>query len=287
MIAYSRRATKGLAYFWRPWNDIDIYVEDTAYTNMYKIMISNILRGKAKVNKLFPAGGKEEVLKICRECQEYSLRKTLFLVDGDLTTLTGEQVPQLKYLYQLSVHCAENLVVLERAITEVAFECSGSMNMPEIREELRFETWKKDVVSKMFPLYQVFAAAAILRVGAKSVSVNARALVDGTLPSETALSSEFVQNEKRRVEETCIESVGREEYEEAIQKVCSRSPRSVEEQFKILSGKYVLLPLLDYHLREKVGFRDHGKVLKNRLARYSAGDPDPGFAKIVKKVANE
>ena len=53
MIADSRRAIVVLAYLFRPYNDIDVYVEDETCRNMYVLLINRILEGRARVVQYF------------------------------------------------------------------------------------------------------------------------------------------------------------------------------------------------------------------------------------------
>ncbi len=64
MIQYSSRAIKGLAYLFRRYNDIDVYVEDETCKGLYEILFERMLDRKARISRVFQLRGKEKVIEI-------------------------------------------------------------------------------------------------------------------------------------------------------------------------------------------------------------------------------
>src|SRR5690242_18796316 len=97
LTKYSLKAIKGLSFLFRRYNDIDIYVEDTANRNMYEVLFNRMLEGHAKVERIFQLGGREAVIASCKNDQQDTHRKRIYIVDGDFDYLLGNSPPNLKY----------------------------------------------------------------------------------------------------------------------------------------------------------------------------------------------
>src|SRR5687767_2319829 len=122
MITYHRRALKALAFLFRPYNDIDVYVEDKVIRNVYEVILTRLLANRARVTRIFSLGGRTEVIEAARRAATGGNRCELYLIDGDLDLLKGVSAPEITGLYRLNVYCAENLVLCPDACVEVAYE---------------------------------------------------------------------------------------------------------------------------------------------------------------------
>jgi hypothetical protein len=122
-------SSQGVLY--RPLQDIEVYVEDEGSEVFYEELISRLLDHNHQIIKVFPLRGRENVLA---ECQVYNEKHpALFIIDGDLSWVAGEPQPNHDHLFVNQCYCVENYLVCENAITEIAFENSGSMPRQEIR----------------------------------------------------------------------------------------------------------------------------------------------------------
>ncbi|RYZ85595.1 MAG: DUF4435 domain-containing protein, partial [Proteobacteria bacterium] len=119
MVRYSPRAAKALSYLKRPYNDIDIFVEDTCNHNMWLEMLRNILPPTVKITSVNQMGGRSAVVESCKLDQENDGRRKLYIIDGDFDLLLGRPKPRLKHLYRLRAYCFENLVISQESAVYV------------------------------------------------------------------------------------------------------------------------------------------------------------------------
>src|SRR5579859_6472680 len=122
MIEYPKKALRALAFLFRPYNDVDVYVEDEKCRNLYETLLQRMLGDQARIERVIQLGGRDEVIKTCSQDQQAGGRCRLYIIDGDFEFVLGMSAPQLKYLYRLQVYCSENLVFSELAAIEVAYE---------------------------------------------------------------------------------------------------------------------------------------------------------------------
>lgn len=288
MIGYSQRAVKALAFLFRRYNDIDIYVEDMSNRNMYEVLFQRMLEGKAKVSRVFQLGGRNAVIEACRNDQLDTGRNRLYVVDGDSDLWTGVAAPNLKHLYRLRVYTSENLVFSETAMVELSLECLTNSSREEIRIGLRLSEFSDDVSIKLLPLFVVYAAVWILgarenrHVHISTTGYSAMQLCDDR---ETGL---YLSDAKitQRIDVIKGELVNTYRFSDeaivaAIAEMETKPPRDPREGWRLISGKTYLLPLLFHYLRRQAHFSGTLEQLKVRLARHCELDVDEGLMPAV------
>src|SRR5208283_2113686 len=121
---WSSKAKKAKAVFFRQWNDIDIFIEDTEKSSkkIFRQILSRCFVDKYRVAEIFPLGGREAVITACQGDQIDGGNPRIYLIDGDLSLILGIRVPSLKRLFVLPIYCIENLLIDETAVVEVLFE---------------------------------------------------------------------------------------------------------------------------------------------------------------------
>ncbi len=284
MTNYSKRAIPGLAYLFRPYNDIDVYVEDTTCRNMFELLLERMLDGQAKVTRIFQLGGRNEVIKSCKYNQSGTGRRRLYIIDGDFDAVLGEEPPKLRYLCRLSVYCSENLVFTETAALEVAFETLTNKSRDQIEAIIQFSHFLDDTVAKLTPLLVFYIAVQVLNANLETMGFNVTQLLTqrSKLPelSETKVKQRIAQVKRELQTGNSIEEV-----ESAIVQAERLIPHSSEDTAKLISGKSYLLPLLFHYLRGKARFSGTLDQLKTRLARYCELDVDPGLLQAVQRTS--
>jgi hypothetical protein len=284
VINYSRKAIAGLAYLFRPYNDIDVYVEDTTCRNMYEVLLERMLDGQARVTRVFQLGARNDVMATCKNDQGPGGRPRLYIIDGDFDVVLGGKPPGLKYLYRLSVYCSENLVFTEAATLEVAFENLTNTSRDDIEATIRFSHFLDDVVEKLTPLLVVYVAARILKANVQTTGFNVTRLFVHRLGFPRLSASKIMQRIVQvRQELEAISPI--EEVKSAMEKAENLIPNSSVDTAKLISGKTYLLPLLYHHLRSRARFSGTLDQLKTRLARYCELDVDPGLLEAVRATS--
>ena len=67
MITYSVKSRMAVGRLMRPYNDLDIYVEDSSYIGVYERMINNALNGLGSVSRVIPLGPSERVIEAAKD----------------------------------------------------------------------------------------------------------------------------------------------------------------------------------------------------------------------------
>src|SRR5687768_7176274 len=107
MLEYSSQSRNSLDLFFRFRNDIDIYTEDNvADKEFYRVLFKRINHSGVKVNDVTPLGSKSNVLAKYNEyIASDKVRRKLFLIDGDLELIIGENPTQDQYLFIHNAYC--------------------------------------------------------------------------------------------------------------------------------------------------------------------------------------
>lgn len=111
MVRYSANSVAALAFLKRPYNDVDIFVEDTTNPNMWLYIARRLLPRGTFITSVNAIGGWREVVNACKLSGRQPERRCLYIIDGDLRLLQNKRAPRLKNLYQLGSYCVENLII--------------------------------------------------------------------------------------------------------------------------------------------------------------------------------
>ncbi|MBI5006798.1 MAG: DUF4435 domain-containing protein [Nitrosomonadales bacterium] len=163
-------AKKALSVFYSSWNDIDVFVEDTAsYAETFYIaLINNALQGKAKVNKVFPLGDKNAVVSACQGDTQKSARRRIYLIDGDLDFVCGKPAVRHPRMYQHAAYAIENYLITEKAITNILHEENSAISEQDVRNLFDFGNWIAEL-SDLTELFVCFAMTWLIAPEYKTV----------------------------------------------------------------------------------------------------------------------
>jgi hypothetical protein len=87
MVRYSERAKIGYARLYRPYNEMDVFVEDENCLNMYAILVNRILGDLGKVSRVIGMGSRQAVENACAKDVEGDFRAKLYIVDSNVDVL--------------------------------------------------------------------------------------------------------------------------------------------------------------------------------------------------------
>ena len=165
-------ARKAMAIFYAPWNDIDIFIEDTAKyaPTLYTSLINNALSGNAKVQKVFPLGGKDCVITAC-ETDNSKGRCRIYLIDGDLDFVCGKAPIKLNRLYRHSVYAIENYLISEEAIVSLLHEENPTYSESAIRSMFDYGNWVNNELLALSELFVVFAMTWLISPELKTIKL--------------------------------------------------------------------------------------------------------------------
>lgn len=162
MLQWSDRAKKAVANFFVKWNDIDVFVEDTALhaKNIYATLINRVLDGRAAVETVFPLGNRGAVLNACANDRRKGGRNRVYLIDADLDLAAGVDLPRMKRLYCHEVYHLENYFLCEEALIKVLQEENPRFTLEEVKACLNYPGF----LSEIAPLIDVFLLFGMTRI---------------------------------------------------------------------------------------------------------------------------
>jgi hypothetical protein len=120
MIEYSGAAKIAVATFMRPYNDVDIYVEDQTYKGLYERIINRSIEGRGRVSSVIPIGCRADVERAAANDNGSDGRRKIYIVDGDLDLLARGRHEKVPNLHRLSVYAVENLVLSSESVSSYA-----------------------------------------------------------------------------------------------------------------------------------------------------------------------
>lgn len=147
-----RASYSGQSYkLYDDYNDIHIFVEDTGFKNLYKVLFGKY---DVKVEKIFSKNGKESVLEAAESCTD---TKCVFIVDRDWDDLLYV-IPTLKNVVILGMHSIECYLIDHRAFSGIVLGECPKCDIDSLLGEEHFEEILTDVSDKLRPLFECFAS---------------------------------------------------------------------------------------------------------------------------------
>ncbi|KAB7711055.1 DUF4435 domain-containing protein [Plesiomonas shigelloides] len=173
----SVKASSAKSVFFEDDNDIDIYIEDTAfgYSKLFTILFSRVFEGKYNVRKVFPLGGRDAV--IGEHSANNSDRPSLFIVDGDLLLLTGDDIDNTNGLYKFPYYCVENILCDHESLLTVMDEEEAEKDISQIKSLFNYKQWLSHNKNKLFLLFVEYGISKTLNPTEPTVAFKVSELV--------------------------------------------------------------------------------------------------------------
>ena len=230
---------------------------------MFTEIFSRLFDGIYSVSNVFPVGGKVAVIEECRKWQGGTSRPSLYVVDGDLSAITGERYEELDGLYALPFYCIENLLIDENAFVEILNEEDVTKLKEEVAQHLDFSGWVSSNSSLMADLFIEYAVCFSLCPDIPTVSFPVTSLVSS---NKGELDKDKVDARVQGLRNEVINRVGEDSYQYA-REVLSISVASFSDGIMgYASGKDYLLPLIITRSRAVTGTKVSNLNFKLRLA---------------------
>lgn len=260
----SLSAKSAKSVFFEEINDIDIYIEDTAhgYEKLFAILFSRVFEGKYQIGKVFPLGGRGSVIDAHKSFSKNG-RPTLFVVDGDLYLLAGDDVEDDDGLYRVPFYCIENVLCDPDAIHNLLNEEHTTASKEQLAKEFDYQGWLSENENLLFELFVEYAVSFSLNPTQQTVSFSIRNLVSSNSGSLDECKTHQRINEVR---EATIQSSEKDKYKKTREKVLRNFDLSGSSKFDVVSGKDYLFPLLKTRIRSTVKTKVPDINLKIRLA---------------------
>lgn len=265
ILRWPVRARAALAYFFRPLQDLDVYVEDTNDEVFYSELFKSISPSQVRLVRVIAAGDRLSVVERART-HDFGSRAALFLIDGDLEWVRGEPPPDVHGVYRLPAYCIENLLIHEDAAVQVIVE-EAAISEEKARAALAFSEWLDQISEPLISLFMSFAVLNAVNPSERTVGLGVGSVIEtrkqGGVPELDRRKSEKL---RRTIDNKVVALVGEERAKALRAKVLARVgclPTPVD----IVSGKDFLMPLFEHRLRTCTCAPVRRVSLRMRLAR--------------------
>lgn len=246
MLHYPPRSAPALGFLRRSANDIDIYVEDAALSNVWLALLRACLPSNVKLTSVNPLGNRSSVLKACRADQQ-GTRPRLYVIDGDFDYLLGKAAPRLKCLYRIPATNLEAFVLMTAGLVPLMATMLPAESTEDIQRDIRLnlqDPWFRHLVR----LFAFYAENERTASGVKTSSFNVQQLrINKSNPWQPDLS--IIAQRAKMISQRCKQSVGLGNTK--FREIRSRASQLPVEQ--VISGKTYLWPLYQQYFNRKVG----------------------------------
>jgi len=276
-MSFSQKAQKALVHLFKPYNDIDIFVEDTTIHRVYEVFFKRLLPEDISLRHIFQLPGREAVINECKNYLNKYGRKTLFIIDGDFNILISmEDFSSYTNLYQLKVYCIENLLVSNNSLIEVASDCLPNTKFDDMGSIIDYDNFISDVATKLAPLIVIYYVAHLLDDEIETVGRNVNNFFKEEL-NVLSLDEDKIKYRIDEIKNKLYENYSVERIQEEIDKINRILPTDSNEIIKLICGRRYLIPLVYHHLHRKANYSSNYNQLKARLARHCDVNIEPGL----------
>lgn len=251
---------RAFAAMYRPYNDIDIYVEDRSLVGLYERVFSRMLEGVAKISSVTPLDGRIKVLEEAERLKNDNSRKRFFLVDGDFFWILGP-VPIIRDVYMLKCYSFENLAFERTPILGAAYIMAPERSTAEIDAMLSVEFFDQ-ICSALLPLFKTYAIAAQLGATCETVGFSVQRL---TRDNSYILDSREIRTRIRDVIGQLRKNANWAEIIEARRHVERALAANNISGGRIISGKSYLLAVIMKWFQKEAGFRGNMRQLMSLI----------------------
>lgn len=268
---WSQKSKKAVSLFFRKWNDIDVYVEDTSFSTLkiYNNIFSRLSGDKFCVQRVFPLGGKRKVIDACIKHSSACGREALYIVDGDLDLLCDDEIEQIERLYIQPRYCIENFLVDRDSMAELLYEEISNSSREDCANYVMFDEFLMQS-EMLLELFIVFAVMRKFFPALETVGLGLSKFIDGGKHPKISVDkiSEYVGTMHQYMCKAYgIDRVVKEEL-----LILDRSLRN-DALLIFVSGKDFLLPAFMLHVRSWHKIHGSKDSIKLRLVKYCNLNP--------------
>lgn len=241
MISLSEEPQRLTSTFRTYRNDIDIYTEDNYKDKeFYKVLFKRLLKSEIIINDVTPLGCRDSVIKRCDEEPDNG-RKKIFIVDGDVTFIHGNNIPALKNLYVLEGYCIENFLIDKETIIHFLYMNCGTKPIEQIESELNYNDWLNEYSAIFIDLFIHFALINYFGGCFTLFNANKYHVKNG---EQLVFKTELVNADILKTKQEILQIVNHEKYNSKHQELTQKWTHCIENLTTIVSGKDYLIPLL-------------------------------------------
>jgi hypothetical protein len=267
VIERSEAAKHAKHIFFSNYNDIDIFIEDTAIESkkIFTEILRRVFKSSISIHSIFPLGPKSTVIRRWKSDQGKRKKMAIYIVDGDYDLATGPATLKAPRLYRLNKYCIENYLIDYKAIAEVINDGALDMDFESTTKMLGLDDWKNNAIDPLNLLTGAMIAASKKQCdNLPTVKIDLRKIqkekLDKVCPKKV---SALVEHYKTAVNT----KHGDGAFENELNALLAINNGSGID-FRInASGKNIILPLIRKRIERRLNFMiDDFRVFKAKLA---------------------
>jgi len=266
---------------YKPYNDIDIYVEDRTLIGLYERLFTRILAGLAKITTVTPLGSRDAVLAEARRLRTDATRRRFFLIDGDFFWVLGP-IPRIKGVYTLRCYSIENLAFERDPVLRAAYVLAPDRPCESI--QVAFSEDKFNAITKvLFPLFEAYAMGWVLKTSCETVSHSVFRLLE---TDSHILNRASV---RARIREVYSHFRGHSNWSDIVaakRRVRDALKKVEADEMRFISGKSHLFGVLLRWFQGEVNFRGNQRQLVSMILEHSSLSIDPGMTRALRRIVN-
>jgi hypothetical protein len=248
MLKWSQRSQPGVRRLFEQLQDLDIYVEDEGDEAFYSKLFRRIVTDKLRVERVYALNGRSSVIEKCKT-YDFSRRKALFIIDGDLDFTKGVPPPlDSPYLHRLDSYCIENKILCKEAIKKIITE-ETDFDPDTIDSILDIEAWHTELRRNLPDLFAALATLHCFAPHLPTVHAGLGNILE-QIDRASVLSLRKVEQVRAAALKAAKEHATADEVDRRFLEI-SHHIESLNDTLDCVSGKDFLLPLLRLHLSSK------------------------------------
>lgn len=282
MLRFSSQSMRAYAALYRPYNEIDIYVEDRTLVGLYERLFNTFASGRATISAVIPLKNKQAVIEEARKLSHDLSRKRFFLIDGDFDWAVGKRrrVPKL---YMLKCYSVENLAWESGAIYAAAHSLSTQLTRSQVEAKCMQADFEK-TVNLLLPLFVTYSVGSSLKTTNSTTSYSAMRLMSSTDPS--SICELKARSRLRMIYRLLSKEFGAETTVNQRRKLTSLLRQRNFLDSRLISGKDYLLPVLQKIFELRFNYRGTQRQLLSLVLNHSRFTIDrglrPAFARALR-----
>jgi hypothetical protein len=274
-------AKTALSVFYETFNDLDVFIEDTAegYDKIFARLLSRALDGKIAIDRVFPLGERDKVIAAAKKNLALpTARVAVYIVDGDLYLLAGEREEIPGNVIVLPRYSIENFLFDKESLLQILDEEDTLNDIEQLENALEYEQWIGELGTGLRPLFCIFAVAHSLSSGIKTVKNGSKSICKDAFGNidEAKVSTLFI-----RIHQELSATFGLCVIESLLRKVEKRIYEDHCFATTYVSGKDFILPLLFVRMRSICKSKASYINLKIRLANKCRTD---SLSQVTSKI---
>ncbi|MGX1323520.1 hypothetical protein AB7M17_006973 [Bradyrhizobium sp. USDA 377] len=281
MAQFSPRSMGAYAAIWRPYNDIDIFVEDSSLRGLYERMFQRMLKGIARVSAVIPLQNRAAVTAEAERLQNDLARRRFFLVDGDFEWSVGK-IRRVRNLYTLRCYSIENIAWSMDTIHSAARLVAPGMTDAEIRGAIT-NAELDAIVRALFPIFVAYSICFRLGSNCETVGFSiVRLIEDG---ERTKLCRKKISSRVREIYRHIRLNFGLAALPRERKKVENMLLQRKVEPWQFVAGKGYLLTILLFIFNERLDYKGSLRLLFSLLL-HEPSKLEAGLQRAVRRAAS-